>query len=1439
MTFPATLVATSTSPSTPPLKKGHLPVLIASMKQKSGKPIDVRVMIDSGSQASFICRSLVNKLNLKETPVNEVIVGINGSSNDTQVTCVSTKLYSVLDPFTLPCRLRVIDSVAGLLPPFTVEKDWLPIDSTPRLTEPLERPACTIDVLLGQDYMPDILTDLPQGKRKLTLWHSKFGTCISGSFIDKCTEDQLINTAQVQTVQTVQAANMSNEELLEKMKEFWQADTLPSLESTKYTPDEMLALDQYHETTTFVKGRYITRLPFNPAKPKPENNYFRALACFNSLEKQLLRNSDLRKRYTDAINKYISGGFAERVLTETPSTDTNCYYLPHHSVKKETRKTRVVFNGSAEDSSGNSLNKALLPGPALQQDLGEILLRFRSAKIACIGDISDFFLCVGLAVTDRPWTRFLWKEPGSKSKPKVFQMCHICFGLASSPFLAIQTIQTHVRKYQDQYPETVKDFLANCFVDDYLFAVDTVEEAKARYTTMETILQAGGFHMAKWLSSDPAVQRHVPLVDRHKNSPWTALDAGIDETAITTKVRSLGLQFQSIRDYFEFDHSTELSLPAKKETMRTLASKISSWFDPLGLVAPYTLAGKLCLQRAWQEGLDWDDPLTGDLAETFSEWLDNIMYIHYLTIPRQLFIKNHVRAELHGFADASSIAQSASVYVRSFDELGNINVALAMSKSKVASLKLVSIPRMELVAALMLAKLMKKVSETLGIYDVVCWSDSITTLRWISKSPAFWKQFVAARVQKIQELYDIDKWKYVGTDENPADVGSRGANASRLIETSIWFKGPAYLMEMDEAFPQFPPEQPQLTTDVETRCQQPLVFVTTLEASFFAEMFGTQYHAKGLRILAYVRRFIFNCRNPDDKTTSITPTKSERIASEKTWARFIQQLSFPSELTSLKAKKQLTNSRLTTLQPYYDTKDDLLRVGGRLEAAPMSQAAKHPIVLPASNAHVQHMLLELHQAYSHCGIEQTLALSRNKFWILSGRRTVKSALRHCSCYRLRSRAFNVPVSNLPSDRLHANQCFSTTMMDYAGPFECTWDNILTIPATPLEEREPIHLKCWVLLFCCSTSRAIHLEVTMRMTTAETINAVKRMLARRGWTQKLYLDNQSSFRKMSKQYSSLWKAIDWTAVQEDMAHNHTEVEFHFLPAYTPWASAHERLIGVVKKALKATFAKSTPSFDTFNTATTCIEGVLNDRPLGVVSDDPSDPLPITPSKLMLGHTLSNLHDLPIRPALHTDISNLWRSRQKWVKKFWIHWQQDYINNLQSFPKWTKSGGADAKVGDVCLARSMQTNQLNWKLAIITDIYPSSDGRVRSVQLKRLIPGQKEDKFQQIFYKRSVRDLYKLETDSMPSLLSDIPMELDSPVPDTVPPLDTDDTESEASVIPEDEPLAPDLEPPVDLDIPDSVQQIEKPVIIKFKKTNPTPIANVRRSARIASKAALPR
>ncbi|XP_068686960.1 uncharacterized protein [Montipora foliosa] len=556
------------------------------------------------------------------------------------------------------------------------------------------------------------------------------------------------------------------------------------------------------------------------------DNYEKSVARLSSQLKQLRRDPEVLREYNSIIEDQLQSGIIERIdTTECPAVG-KVHYLPHHGVVRRdalTTKLRIVFDASSRATSEDpSLNDCLYSGPSLTPTIFKILLRFRERKIALVGDIEKAFLNIKVQEQDRNVLRFLWIDSLEKDDPELvlYRFCRVVFGVNSSPFLLNATLRHHISQYSLD-AEFVENLLNSFYVDDLVSGERNLERCLLLYEKSKKCLSAGGFNLRKWSPNSPQLLELI-REDRTRtkeNCPETqsvvedtetyarVAVGHLEELDMKNEHKVLGLNWNCVSDEFIFKFEALRRLAESLEpTRRSLLKITSSFFDPLGILSPVLVQMKLLFQLLCQGNIAWDAPLPEPVRRQWKAWLQDLREVEQIMIPRCLYdgVEEVVTSyTLHGFGDASEKAYCAVVYLVLETSSGNYPVLLT-SKTRVEPLAKRSIPRLELLSGVILARLASSVKEVLQsqvqIDKTYLWLDSKTAIYWIKGSKE-WKQLVQKHVNEILSLTEELMWNHCPGTDNPADIGSRGESAFKLKGNRLWWKGPSWLSEPVSSWP--------------------------------------------------------------------------------------------------------------------------------------------------------------------------------------------------------------------------------------------------------------------------------------------------------------------------------------------------------------------------------------------------------------------------------------------------------------------------------------------------------------------------------------------------------------------------------------------------------------------------------------------------------------
>ena len=865
---------------------------------------------------------------------------------------------------------------------------------------------------------------------------------------------------------------------------------------------------------------------------------------------------------------------------------------------------RVVFDCAAR-FGGTSLNEQLLKGPDFLNSLIEVLIRFRSEKVAVVADIEQMFHQCRVTPRDRKYLRFLWWPKGELSLPPVtYQMTVHVFGATSSPSCAQFCLQESVEDQPAMDERAKRIVMNNFYMDDCLFSVPTVAEAVFYAQQVSTALNNRGFNLTKWLSNTPEVLTFLP---QQKLAKSILSLFGSDQVC----ERVLGLEWDVRNDQFKF----QVSVKNKPSTRRGMLSILSSVFDPLGFAAPVILVAKLLLQELCRLKYDWDDIMTDDLYDLWQNWLNDLKHLPDIHIPRCLNISDKpycqlAHCELHHFADASSRGYGMVSVLRLVTHDGHVFCNFVMGKARLAPLKTVSIPRLELMAATLAvqADQMLKPNLEVDLTDTVFWTDSLSVLYMINNASKKFPVFVANRLSKIEGASDPKQWRYVESKFNPADDASRGISTKDL--SSRWLCGPKFLWDSKEKWPAPPVSFPELPSEFSILQSKVIAAqqVTSAGSSEFDRRFARC--SSWSRLSKAVAWIIIRCQTKlrsenalvGPLTVDELQAAEQAIVARVQWEVYPQEMKFLSSCNSGDANLNCGSKHsLLRLKPIISA--GLLRVGGRLRRSSMEFNAKHPIILPP-DAHITRLIVENHHVrMGHSGMAHTWTSIRQHYWIIKGAAAVRKIFGKCLlCSRRNARVGKQLMADLPEGRVTpCNPPFFHAGVDFFGPMYVR------------QGRSTV--KRYGCVFTCLAMRAIHLEVGFSLTTDGFMNALRRFISRRCCPHTLYSDNGKNFVGAQQELKKALQDLNQTQINAELSKRGIRWVFN-CPQASHMGGIWERVIRFIKRILQVLLQQQVVTDDLLLTLFAEVEFIVNSRPLTPLLMDPHHDGPLTPNHLLM-------------------------------------------------------------------------------------------------------------------------------------------------------------------------------------------------------------------------------
>lgn len=1249
-----------------------LSTALIQIRDNNGKYHTVRALLDAGSQSNFITTNLSDKLQLNREKIDINVGGLNQTKSLIKYKCaVQIKAQHTNYSKNLSCL--TVPEITGRLPNFQINRNLLTIPPHIKLADPGFHKSDKVEVLLGAEIFWELTC---VGQIKLTqgpiLQKTKFGWIVSGP----------IRTSQTQTT----FCNLNQINLEEQLQKFWQIEQEYS--NKKPLSDEENACEQHFIRNTYrdSSGRFVVSLPLKQDRNVLGDSKTCAMKRFQSLERKLENNSSLRDKYISFMDEYVNLGHMTKVQDDS---QTNvCYYMPHHGVLKEDRTTtklRVVFDASAVTTSGYSLNNIQMVGPTIQQDLFSILLRFRTHQIVISADIEKMYRQVLTKPEDRQLQRILWRKH-CQDPIETYELNTVTYGTAAASFLAIRCLHQLGLDCKTNSAEISYRILNDFYVDDLLSGCNTVGEAINIAQSISQVLEEGGFKLRKWVSNNLEVILAIAERDNQSNS----VILGEHENT-----KTLGLIWVNTSDKLMFTISKGRSTNITK---RFILSEISQIFDPFGLLSPCTITAKIIIQKLWLEKVTWDESLPTYIHTKWVKFRNDLMCLNELELDRRVICTDCVNVQIHAFSDSSEHAYGSCVYVRAQSRCGKVFVNLLCSKAKVAPVKSMTIPRLELCGALISAKLVDKVKDSLNIKidSVTYWTDSTIVMGWIHTSPHLLQIFVGNRVSQIQTLTDSDFWRHVPTAENPADFLSRGVSPLAMQDLSTWWHGPDWLTKDASEWPtlhNIPNDNlPDMRKNIQT------FSVTVQQDTFPFEKYSNFIKLK--RIIAYCLRFKHNCLKPKDERNYGPIDENELKNSLNCLVKMAQRECFIDEFKVLSAGKSVDRkSRLLSLNPFIE--NGIIRVGGRLERSDFDYNKKHPAVL-LSKHHLTNLIFQWeHQRLLHAGPQLLLASVREQFWPILGKNLAKKTVRNCiRCFKAKPKVSNAIMGHLPEARVRPSPPFFNSGIDYAGPFSIKDRKGRGCKVT----------KCYICLFICFSTRALHLEVVSNLTTEAFLACFRRFVSRRGRPHQVFSDNGSNLVGARNELRNLGQFLQSNFSELSEGMNFDGMTWKFIPAYSPhFGGLWEAGVKSAKYHLLRVTNGTILTFEELLTLVVQVESVLNSRPMSALSSDPNDLSPLTPGHFLIGRPLTAIVDEDLADIRMSRLSRF-QHIQQMLQHFWARWSKVFITELQQRVK-NKIHCPPLEKGSLVLIKEDNQPPLKWKLGRIVEIHPGSDGVAR--------------------------------------------------------------------------------------------------------------------------------
>ena len=624
----------------------------------------VRLILDSGSQKSYVTREIKDALGLPVIGKDKLLIKTFGKTSPKITTCEIVQ-------FTISCK----DGTD-----FTMQAYVVPVICTPisnqvvslavekydhlrkiELADYCERDELESDkkvgILVGADYYRSLVRSrVIRGERGGPVaMETKVGWVVSGP-------TEMVSESLCSFSLKIDSSVIERNDygLVNEIKNFWNNESIGIKSNTL----EQGAIEKFKEEVKFIDNRYEIKLPFKEGHSPVPDNYSLSQKRLARQLNRLKEDKEIAQKYDDVITEQLREGIIERVTKEDCAATSvgTITYLPHQHVlrpDKETTKLRVVFDASAKHKGeGLSLNDVLDPGPSVLPLLYDILLRFRAGTVVLIGDIEKAFLNISITPEYRDFLCFLWVDDVNSTDPEVvtYRFGRLCFRLVSSPFLLNATVRHHMAKYVKKDPPFIETVLNSLYCDDFVGTLNDESEAFLLFEKLKARFAEGAFNMRKWVSNSKAVLDKI-----HESEEITP-------TQSLPEIKVLGFMWNAETDQMKFEFSAMIGKIDNIVTKRVVLATTAKLFDLLGLISPVIVPLKLVFQQLCKEKSDWDFPCSNSILKLWFETSNDMLQTGQICfdrfyLPRRFDSNNIYFVDLHGFCDASLNAYGGCVYI--------------------------------------------------------------------------------------------------------------------------------------------------------------------------------------------------------------------------------------------------------------------------------------------------------------------------------------------------------------------------------------------------------------------------------------------------------------------------------------------------------------------------------------------------------------------------------------------------------------------------------------------------------------------------------------------------------------------------------------------------------------------------------------------------------
>ena len=1071
-----------------------------------------------------------------------------------------------------------------------------------------------------------------------------------------------------------------------------------SLESVGIQEDSWSNYDdrkigEFASSILYKDRAYYVGIPWEEEKlPLVPSNHAVSLRVLDRVVASLNKRG-LLDSYTNVFLEQEREGIIER-FEVSPEDYNKFIWIPHRPVIKSdeqcSTKMRPVFNCSLKVNGAPSLNEAVYPGINLMKNLLDLMLYFRSNKFVFLADIRKAFLMIKLR-SEKDKNRFcFFMRVGEQLV--CFRYTTLIFGFVASPFILNYLIQFHLKGYKDN--SCAQRLSTRFYVDNLVCTSNSEKALLADYCDSVSIMSEGNFHLRSCNSNEELLREQMVA-----DGTFVERESGLD--------KMLGYCYDAAKDMLTMSNS---QVDHSAGTKRQILAQTAAVFDPLSLCLPVTVRGKLLLRDLWKLKVGWDEEIPTEKLAEWQRLAPDLAQLNELEFPRCAF-KDDLPTNLFVFCDASKSAYGCAFYLVQDDR-----PVLLFAKAKVAPMSPRTLPTLELLAVYLALKCLKNISSSfchLDIKNLFLAVDAQVVLAWLLSSRVNSRNvFVSNRLKDINVLKEevLSRlgvsvvYKYVPTDNNPADLITRGLTLKKFRDNmQFWIRGPSWL-SMD---PSWPESDLKCLNEADQKVVRTGVNYSASINSHGNCLINLEKFSKlsrALRVAALVYQFVNRLRR----------IRCDDSHKAKVYLVRCSQAQFCGpEIEFLLAPKDSEPPRLVRDLNLFLDPEGIIRSRARIDRKNnCPYEVKYPILLPKYSPLTKLIIRDCHDNCKHLGVATTLCKLRlSGYWVPRARQAVKRYISDCFvCKKYNGLSFKYPkLTNLPKHRVNLIRPFLHTGVDFTGHL---WVR------SGQEDR-----KVYLLVFTCLSVRAVHVEVLEDMSVRSFVLALIRFSNQFGIPEYIYSDNARSF-------VSGCNLIKRNLASDEFRDRfgNFDIKHLTIPLYAPWmGSVWERMIKTIKLCLYKSIGRNPVELYELMTLLSDIQRAINSRPLTYrcSTDTGLDIIapinfisPYVKEGLML-KAAQNESSIFTDPPSKAEIINSLETRDSLFNKFHKLWYDEYLLSLREQCKdlYQEDFENKLQVDDIVLVKNPAKPRPYWLLGRVVALVVGDDGRVRSAKVKR--------------------------------------------------------------------------------------------------------------------------